>query len=147
MNLSALPDRRAGENPSSPAVADDDIELNNAAFLTAVQRAAASLQRRGVSAGDVVAIMLPNTASFVVALFAAWRLGAAATPIHPSLRPAEVSYQVSDAAARVLVAQVTPEFDTGAGAVVTTDDLATAEPGPDLLTPPSPADDALALLI
>jgi long-chain acyl-CoA synthetase len=147
MNLSALPDRRAAENPSGPAVADDDIDLNNAAFLTAVQRAAASLQRRGVSAGDVVAIMLPNTASFVVALFAAWRLGAAVTPINPSLRPAEVSYQVSDAAARVLVAQVTPEFATGAGAVVTTDDLAIAEPSPDVLTPASPADDALALLI
>jgi len=147
MNLSALPDRRAAENPSSPAVADDDIDLNNAAFLTAVQRAAASLHRRGVSAGDVVAIMLPNTASFVVALFAAWRLGAAVTPMNPSLRPAEVSYQVSDAAAKVLVAHATPEFDTRAGAVVTTDDLASAEPGPDLLTPPSPPDDALALLI
>ncbi|MDT5362391.1 MAG: long-chain acyl-CoA synthetase, partial [Mycobacterium sp.] len=97
MNLQALPDLRATENPSDPAVADDDTDLNNAQFLAAVQRAAASLRARGVSAGDVVAIMLPNTVSFVVALFGAWRIGAAVTPINPSLTPTEVNYQVADA--------------------------------------------------
>ena len=96
MNLSALPDQRAAENPLGPAVADDKTDLDNAQFLSAVRRAAASLRGHGVSAGDVVAIMLPNTASFVVSLFAAWRLGATVTPINPSLRPAEVTYQVSD---------------------------------------------------
>jgi long-chain acyl-CoA synthetase len=147
MNLSALPDQRAAEGPSSPAVADDDTYLTNAEFLAAVQRAAAALQGHGVSAGDVVAIMLPNTASFVVSLFAAWRLGAAVTPINPSLRPAEVSYQVSDAAAKVLIAEAAPEFDAGAPAVVTTDELDSGEPGADLLDPPQHAEETLALLI
>ena len=147
MNLSALPDRRAAENPSGPAVADDVTDLNNADSLAAVQRAAASLQRHGVSAGDVVAIMLPNTASFIVSLFAAWRLGASVTPINPSLRPAEVSYQVSDAAAKVLIVETVPEFPTGAQAVVTTRELDSGEPYPDLLDPPNYADDRLALLI
>ena len=147
MNLSALPDRRAAENPSSPAVADDDRHLNNTEFLDAVQRAAATLQRHGVSVGDVVAIMLPNTASFVVSLFAAWRLGAAVTPINPSLRPAEVSYQVSDAATKVLIAEAAPEFGTGAHALVTNTELDGGEPSPDLLDPPRHADDTLALLI
>jgi long-chain acyl-CoA synthetase len=147
MNLSALPDRRAAENPSGPSVADDDIDVNNAEFLAAVQRAAASLQRHGVSAGDVVAIMLPNTASLVVSLFAAWRLRAAVTPINPSLRPAEVNYQVSDAAAKVLIVEDPPDFDAGTPAVLTTAELASAEPGPDLLEAPDPPDDTLALLI
>jgi long-chain acyl-CoA synthetase len=147
MNLSALPDQRAVENPSGPEVADDDTNLNNAEFLAAVQRAAASLQRHGVSAGDVVAIMLPNTASFIVSLFAAWRLGAAVTPINPSLRPAEVTYQVSDAAAKVLIAEAAPEFETGAQAVVTTGELDRGEPTSDLLDPPRHADETLALLI
>ncbi len=115
--------------------------------MTAVQRAGASLQRHGVSAGDVVAIMLPNTANFVVSLFAAWRLGASVTPINPSLRPAEVSYQVSDADAKVLIVETAPEFDTGAQAVVTTSELDGGEPDPDLLDPPRHADDTLALLI
>jgi acyl-CoA synthetase (AMP-forming)/AMP-acid ligase II len=63
VNLPSLPDLRATESPSGPAVADDDSDLTNAQFLAAVQRAAAALHGRGVSAGDVVAIMLPNTAS------------------------------------------------------------------------------------
>jgi hypothetical protein len=56
MNLSALPDRRAAENPFGPAVADDTTDLDNAQFLAAVRRAAAPLRGHGVSAGDVVAI-------------------------------------------------------------------------------------------
>src|ERR1700732_4206755 len=147
MNLSALPDRRATENPSGPAVADDDTDLNNAEFLAAVQRAVPHRQRHGVSAGDVVAIMLPNTASFVVSLFASWRLGAAVTPINPSLRPVEVTYQVSDAAAKMLIAEAVPDFETGAPAVVTTDELDRGEPGTELMDPPRSADDSRALLI
>jgi long-chain acyl-CoA synthetase len=146
MNLSALPDQRAAENPLAPAIADDKTDLNNAQFLAAVQRAAALLRGHGVSTGDVVAIMLPNTASFVVSLFAAWRIGAAVTPINPSLTAAEVNYQVSDAAAKVLIAETAPEFDAGAP-VVTTRELDLGEPTPGLLHAPQYPDGALALLI
>jgi long-chain acyl-CoA synthetase len=145
MNLSALPDQRAAENPLGPAVADDKTDLDNAQFLSAVRRAAASLREHGISAGDVVAIMVPNTASFVVSLFAAWRVGATVTPINPSLRPAEVTYQVSDASAKVLIVEKTPEFDAGVPAVET-DQLDNAEPGPGA-DAPHEGDDALALLI
>ena len=55
MNLAALPDLRAADNPLGPAVADDNIDLNNTQFLGAVQRAAGALRGQGVSAGDVVA--------------------------------------------------------------------------------------------
>jgi long-chain acyl-CoA synthetase len=145
MNLSALPDQRAAENPFGPAVADDKTDLDNAQFLAAVRRAAAALHVHGVSAGDVVAIMLPNTTSFVVSLFAAWRLGAAVTPINPSLRPAEVTYQVSDASAQVLIVESAPTFDPGVPAM-TTDELDNGEP-PTGVDAPHEGDDALALLI
>jgi long-chain acyl-CoA synthetase len=146
MNLPALPDLRATDNPSRPAVADDGTDLNNSQFLSAVQRAAASLRGRGVSAGDVVAVMLPNTAAFVVSLFAAWRLGATVTPINPSLTAAEVTYQVSDAAAKALIAKAALEFDAGAP-VVTPGELDLGEPTPGLLHLPQYADNTLALLI
>ena len=145
MNLSALPDQRAAEDPLRAAVADDKIDLDNAQFLAAVQRAAASLRGYGVTAGNVVAIMLPNTASFVVALFAAWRLGAAVTPINPSLRPAEVTYQVSDAGAKVLIVEQTPQFDAGV-VVVDTDQLDNGKATTDA-DAPHDGGDALALLI
>lgn len=129
MNLSVLPDLRAAERPLGAAVADDTTDLNNSQFLDAVRRAAAVLSGQGVAAGDVVALMLPNTASFVVALFAAWRLGAAVTPINPSLRPAEVTYQLADADAKVLVAEAVPDFDAGMAAVLCTAELPPGEPG------------------
>ena len=145
MNLAALPDLRAADNPLRPAVADDNIDLNNTQFLGAVQRVAAALRSHGVLAGDVVAVMLPNTASFVVSLFAAWRLGAAVTPINPSLTPAEVRYQAADAAAKVLIARNAPEFDAGAPVVVTTDELDRGEPTSEVLDAPRYADSALEI--
>src|SRR5262249_47726055 len=62
-------------------------------------------------------------------------------------RPAEVSYQVSDATTKVLIAEAAPDFDTGAPAVVTTGELDNGVPGAELLEPPQCADDTLALLI
>ncbi|MDR3660004.1 MAG: AMP-binding protein [Mycobacterium sp.] len=141
MNLAALPDRRAEAAPHAPAVADDHTELDNAAFLDAVQRAAAALHQRGVRPGDVVGIMLPNRAAFVVALFAAWRLGAVVTPISPTLVPAEVGYQVADAGAVVLVVDRDIDADIP---VLHVDDL---DGEPRTAAPVVGGDDDLALLI
>ncbi len=131
MNLRVLPELRAAKNPVGHAVADDSVTLNNSQFLDAVRRASASLHQHGVSSGDVVAVMLPNTANFVVSLFAAWRLGAAVTPLNPSLRPAEAEYQLADADAKVLIVDTLPQFDTGLRPLLTVSNLTTthaAEP-------------------
>ncbi|NEW39835.1 long-chain fatty acid--CoA ligase [Nocardia cyriacigeorgica] len=144
MNLSTLPDRRAAQHPTAPAIADDDAELDNTGFLDAVRRAAGTLRDHGVRPGDVVAVMLPNTVDLVVTLFAAWRLGAAVTPLNPALVAGEVGYQVADADATVLI--LAQPLDTVVDVPVVlpvealTSGNATAEPIE------SPAD-ALALLI
>jgi long-chain acyl-CoA synthetase len=127
MNLSVLPDRRAAENPAALAVSDDVSELTNAEFLSLVQRGSAALAAHGVQAGDAVALKLPNTASFIVALFAAWRLGAAVTPINPSLSPPEVGYQLADAAAKVLIADKVSDAEQSL-AVLTTEMLSQGDP-------------------
>ncbi|MBB3038240.1 class I adenylate-forming enzyme family protein [Hoyosella altamirensis] len=121
MNLTEVPELRAEQSPTGSAVSDDHTDLDNAAFLDTVNRHAATLDSHGVSAGDVVAVMLPNTTALVTTLFAAWRLGAAVTPINPALAPAEVAYQVTDAAAKVLV---TDDEIISPATVVTTTDLA-----------------------
>jgi acyl-CoA synthetase (AMP-forming)/AMP-acid ligase II len=141
MNLASLPDRRAAAAPHLPAVADDHLDLDNAAFLDAVLRAAAVLRGHGVGPGNVVALMLPNRTEFVVALFAAWRLGAAVTPISPTLVPAEVAYQVADAGSTVLIVDREVQAEVP---VLHVDDL-NAEP--DQAAPVENPDDALALLI
>ena len=141
MSLSTLPDSRAAAAPHAQAIADDTTDLDNTAFLTAVQCAAGALHQRGVRAGDVVGVMLPNRAAFVVALFATWRLGAVVTPISPTLVAAEVNYQASDAGAVILV--VDRDVDTAVG-VLHVDDMAGA---PRTDEPVVGRDDDLALLI
>ena len=141
MNLALLPDLRAAAAPHAPAVADDHLDLDNTAFLDAVRRAAATLRAHGVGPGSVVAQMLPNRTEFVVVLFAAWRLGAAVTPISPTLVPAEVAYQADDAGSVVLIADRDVEAEIP---VLHVDDL-TGEP--DDADPVDNPADALALLI
>ena len=103
------------------------------------------LRERGVAAGDVVAVKLPNRTDFVVAMFAAWRLGAAVTPISPTLVPAEAAYQIEDAAAKVVIVEAPLEIDAEVD-VLSVDDL-TAGQAPAVLEPAEHRDDALALLI
>ncbi|MFQ6330638.1 class I adenylate-forming enzyme family protein [Nocardia sp. CWNU-33] len=146
MNLSTLPDRRAAADPDAPALADDTIDLSNAGFLDAVQRAATALRAAGVSAGDVVAIMLPNTAALVISLFATWRLGAAATPLNPALTATEAAYQIADAGAKVLIVPERLTFDVPVRAVVPAAELTAVDPDT-ALVPAQLGNDALALLI
>jgi long-chain acyl-CoA synthetase len=141
VSLADLPEARAGAEPHAPALADDAVALDNAAFADRVARAAALLDRLGVRAGDVVAIAMPNRVELVIALFAAWRLGAASTPVNPALTPTEMQYQVDDAGAKVVIGDGL-ELDA---TVVDADALA-AEPS----AYRAPADirpDSLALLI
>ena len=142
-HFATLPDERAAHDANGPALADEVTgQLTNAQMLARVQAAANSLAAAGVKAGDVVAVKLPNRVELIIALFAAWRLGAAATPINPALTPAEVDYQLADSSARVMVA----DDDAAARVpVIAAAALTDATSTPTGTTDPS--EDALALLI
>ncbi|MGX9674151.1 class I adenylate-forming enzyme family protein [Mycobacterium sp. HM-7] len=103
MKLPALPDRRAEHDPHGPALADARQALTNAQLRDRVQAAAQQLRGMGIGTGDVVAVALRNRVEFVVLLFAAWRVGAAITPVNPSLTDDEVNRQLTDSGARLLV--------------------------------------------
>ena len=49
-------------------------------LLTAVNRAARLLASHGVGKGDVVSLLMPNSAEYIIAYFACWKLGAIAWP-------------------------------------------------------------------
>ncbi|HEX7660365.1 MAG TPA: AMP-binding protein [Pseudonocardiaceae bacterium] len=103
--ITSIPAERARLNPSGACVADDTRRLDNAGFAMAVDQTASLLADLGVSAGDTVAVMLPNCVELVTSMFAAWRLGAALTPVNPVLTDDEVLYQLRDSAAVVLVGE------------------------------------------
>src|SRR4051812_22325327 len=139
--LAALPETRAATQPDAPAIADEAIQLDNAAFADRVARAAALLARLGVGPGDVVAVALPNRLELIISLFAAWRLGAAATPVNPALTRAEMQYQLDDAGAKVVIGEGL-ELDA---TVVEVSEL--ADEPPMQAAPADVTPDALALLI
>lgn len=103
INFSKLIADRAHTAHEHPCIADATLALSNREFHHRVLRAATVLARHGVKTGDVVAVMLPNQVEFVVAMFAAWWLGAAITPINPTLTQTECSYQITDAQATLLI--------------------------------------------
>ena len=103
MCFSKLSDLRATTEPDGLCIADDSSNLTNRQFHSRVLAAAGVFADRGVGVGDVVAIMLPNQVEFVVAMFAAWRLGAAVTPINPGLTSKEATHQLVDSGAKLLI--------------------------------------------
>jgi len=144
VHLASLPDQRAAAVPGGACIDDDRMELTNAEFAGRVGAAAESLRDHGIGAGDVVAALLANRVELVVAMFAAWRVGAAFTPINPALTGGEAAFQIEDSHARLVVHE---------GPVPDVPGVATVEAGALPVRPTRDDDpaatvgDALALLI
>ncbi|MCA1815550.1 MAG: long-chain fatty acid--CoA ligase [Acidobacteria bacterium] len=77
-------------------------------FDNAVNRAANMLAARGVGKGDVVSLLLPNGAEYVIAYFACFKLGALAGPVNSLLKTEEIAYVVGNSEARTML--VATEF-------------------------------------
>jgi acyl-CoA synthetase (AMP-forming)/AMP-acid ligase II len=74
-----------------------------AQVVDAVGRQAAALAARGVTAGDRVALLAPNTDQLVQALLACWWLGAVACPLNIRWSATELSHAVADSEAALLL--------------------------------------------
>ncbi|MFD1860800.1 AMP-dependent synthetase [Aeromicrobium camelliae] len=124
---------------------DDRVELTYAEFDDWTAAFAEQLSEHGLGAEDVLAIMLPNRVELLVAMFAAWRLGAVATPVNPTFTDHEADYQIRDSAAK-LVVTARPVASIGDRPTIYVEDMRTScrrEP-----TVPQPlTSDSLALLI
>src|SRR5882757_8344565 len=99
-----IPDERALRDPGGACIAGERHELDNAGFAAKVTALAAVFDTAGLRPGGVLAIMLPNQVELVTSMFAAWRLGAAVTPVNAALTTQEARYQIDDAGAAVVVA-------------------------------------------
>lgn len=66
-------------------------------------RLATYLVEHGVAAGDKVAILMYNRPEWLIALFAAFKIGAAPVPINFRYRPAEVDLLLEDSEANALI--------------------------------------------
>jgi acyl-CoA synthetase (AMP-forming)/AMP-acid ligase II len=80
---------------SEPALAFDEREYALAELNSLASGMATTLEHRGVRPGDRVALMSSNRPEFVVALWAIWRLGAAAVLLSPAWRHTEVEHALA----------------------------------------------------
>lgn len=145
MAMSYLPWVRPAAWGPAPCVGDEREELTYDELHARVLAAAEQFAEQGVGRGSVVAVMLPNRIELLVSILAAWRLGAAATPINPVFTANEADYQILDAdAALVIVAG--PESPTAGRPAIAVDDLRRERTGGEL-PEPSTAHADLALLI
>jgi acyl-CoA synthetase (AMP-forming)/AMP-acid ligase II len=139
--MTYLPWLRPAEWAERICLRDAGQELNYADVSRRTEAIAEQFAALGIGRGDVVAVMLPNRVELLLSLFAAWRLGAAATPINPVFTKNEAGYQIEDSGAALLVSS-TLDYDV---ATLTPDELALAPVG--TLPAPSIVPDDLALLI
>lgn len=103
MPMSYLPWQRPAAFNERPCVRDARVTLTYDEFGSRVEAAAEQFAALGVGRGSVVATMLPNRVELLITVMAAWRLGAAATPINPTFTATEAEYQVADSGAGLVV--------------------------------------------
>lgn len=90
-------------NPGGEAVISGGQRLSYAQLRSSADRVAAGLSMRGVAAGDRVALLLKNSAAFVVSLFAVARLGAVAVPLNVREQTPELLHILRDCAAVAVI--------------------------------------------
>lgn len=94
--------------PDLAAVVDGDVRISFGELRALAEDFACTLVDGGVSPGDRVAVLGPNSWSWVVAAFGVWRAGAIIAPINTRLRGFEIAQALEHTGA---VAWVTvPDF-------------------------------------
>jgi acyl-CoA synthetase (AMP-forming)/AMP-acid ligase II len=104
-------DRRAATDPDRPLIIDGPTVLTNAEVRAAAYRVAAGLRSLGVTAGDRIAVQLPNWPEYVLTYYALARLGAIIVPLMPIYRHKEVAYMLGLTGASAYIGTSAEAFD------------------------------------
>jgi len=91
----------AARRPGAPAVYYFDHALSFGEIDQASDGLAAAFKELGVTKGDRVVIDLQNVPQFLVATYAAWKLGAIAVPLNPMYKEKELTYFCRDSGAKL----------------------------------------------
>lgn len=89
--------------PNVDAIRYFDETISYSELDDLANRFATVLAERGIEKGDRVAVYLQNNPQFLVALYGAWKRGAAVVPLNPMLKGREIDYHLNDSGAKVLV--------------------------------------------
>jgi long-chain acyl-CoA synthetase len=102
-NIASWVTERAATDPDLPAIKQGETILSYGSLDTAAARFATILRRRGVKAGDRVAMIMPNVIYFPIVYYAILRAGAIVVPMNPLLKAGEITYTWNDSGAKLAV--------------------------------------------
>src|SRR4051812_33430921 len=104
INLSSFVAFHGRQSPQRCALKYRGEEISYADLHRRIGMAGGFLVSRGVGAGDVVAVLMKNSAAFLEIALAASHIGAVFLPINFRLSADEVAYIVENSGARILIA-------------------------------------------
>src|SRR2546425_5998625 len=109
-NLGKLLESRANASPDKAFLFSeaDGRSFTYSEFDTAVDAAARMLAPHSIRKGDVVSLLMPNSAEYVIAYFACWKLGALAGPVNSLLKEHEIEFVMNNSEAKAVL--VNSEF-------------------------------------
>jgi long-chain acyl-CoA synthetase len=121
----------ATRRPDAPAVLYFDHMISYGEIEHLSKNLAAALSDIGLGKGDRIIVNLQNVPQFLIAVYAAWKLGAIAVPLNPMYKESELAYFCRDSGARVflthddIAAEVDLSFlkETAVRKVITTSPL------------------------
>src|SRR5437870_4245969 len=104
-NLRELLEQRVRAAPDKPFLFSEAYGrcFTYAEFDAAVNRAAAMLASHEIGKGDVVSLLMPNSAEYVIAYFACWKLGALAGPVNSLLKEQEIEFVMNNSEAKAIL--------------------------------------------
>jgi fatty-acyl-CoA synthase len=94
MSIAAVLANRATRDPGGPFLFQQDEVITFGQVEIRSDALAASFHTLGIEAGDRVALVLPPCPEFVVALFAAAKVGAVVVPLNPHFTKPELRYML-----------------------------------------------------
>ena len=104
LNLSSFIRFHARRTPDSLALIYGETRLDYAALQGRIETTAGFLASRGIGAGDVVAVLMKNSAAFIELAFATSHVGAVFLPVNYRLAAEEVRYITEHAGAKLIIA-------------------------------------------
>src|SRR5438046_6545901 len=93
-------DAPAALHPERAAIVGEPREVSYGELATLANRVGNALRAQGVSGGDRVLIVLPDSAEFVAAFFGAAKIGAVAVPVNPFARSADYFHYLENSEPR-----------------------------------------------
>jgi len=105
LSVPELIDQLAGKYSARTALIFYGKKISYGLLKELIDRFATGLAHLGVQKGDTVALYLLNCPQYVIAYFAALKLGAKVTPISPVYTSKEVKHQLEDSEADTVVCQ------------------------------------------